>query len=124
MEWFIGSILNWKRYIDYGAFARHAFSPAASIVALDDPPHAREPNPGALELRSGVEPLKHAKELVGVTRIKSNTVIAYEENMLISFLSCAYFDLRTFTRAGELEGVIQEAGENLAQHRRVALHFR
>src|SRR4051812_6262810 len=124
MHLFMGSSRKRERKVNDSALAGHTLGPTESIVPLNDAADAREPNAGALELRAGVQPLKNAEQLVRVACVEADAVIAHEKDMLLGVLTRPDLDLGAGSCTGELECVVEQAREDLPQHRGVTLHFR
>ena len=67
-----------EREVERRALADGTFGPDAAAVAMDDPLHRRQADPGALELGLVVQPLERSEQLVGVRHVESRAVVADE----------------------------------------------
>src|SRR4051812_37160202 len=124
MHLFMGSSRKRERKVNDSALAGHTLGPTESIVALNDAAYAREPNAAPLDPGAVVQPLKNAEQLVGVACVEADTVIAHKKHMLLGVFTRPDLDLGTRSCTGELECVVEQAREDLPQHRGVTLHFR
>ena len=61
-----------------GPFAKFTAGRNESIMLLDDLFAQRQANTGTLKFRISVQSLKHAKDLLGIALIESDTVIFYK----------------------------------------------
>src|SRR5262249_15305184 len=97
-----GAACNRNGKVDGRTFARRALRPGPSVVSLDDPTHAREPDPRAFEFRWAVQTLKHAEQLVRMPLIEADAVVAHEEDVLVTLPLRADLDHRIGLGAREL----------------------
>src|SRR5580693_8468741 len=58
----------------------HAFGPGPAAVPLNDALDIGQPDARALEFVLAVQALKHAKQLVGITRVETCAVVADENH--------------------------------------------
>ena len=74
---------------------------ATSDLPIDDPSDVGETDPSAFELVGGVQPLKHAKELVRIPHIEADAVVANEDDDFVGRFACrrANLDVRLRARA-------------------------
>lgn len=90
-------------------------------MPLDNPPHISQPNPGAFKFINPVQTLKDAKELVGISHVKTDAVIADKKDPLgLLARLTTDFDFRLRTASGKFQGIREEVDQHLAQHRPVA----
>src|SRR5204863_1000530 len=77
-----------------GPSAAHcAFGPHRTAVAANNAPDGRESDAGPLELRVGVKPLKHPKQLSRVSHVETCSVVTDEECGAAAFDHRSKFDL-------------------------------
>ena len=76
-------------------------------MAEDDSPHIGQTDARTLEISRSMETLKHAKELVGITHIEPDPIIAHEENVLAVGLDAAEAPLKN----AALVGAVFKQGE-------------
>src|SRR4051812_10968136 len=67
-----------QREVERGALARLAVGPGPAAVALCDPRHRGEPDPGAGVVRLGVQTLKHSEQLVAIGHVEAGAVVAHK----------------------------------------------
>jgi hypothetical protein len=76
--------------------------PGSTPVPLDDPAHIGQPNPGTFKFIGPVQTLKDAKKFVGITHIKTGSVVADKENGLAALARLtADFNFGLRTPSGE-----------------------
>ena len=61
-----------------GAFARLAFGPDSAAMPFNDALYAGQPDAGALELVSVVQPLEHTEQGVHILPVKARAIVAYK----------------------------------------------
>ena len=100
-----------------------SFGPDAAAVAFDDAFDVGQADAGAFEVAGVVEALEDAEELGGVLGIEAGSVVADEEGEKLGAGGGGFdADLNGGGRAaaGELDGVGQEIGDDLAEEGAVA----
>ena len=89
-------------------------------MPLDDALDQGQAHAGPFEFILAVQPLKDAKELVGVPGIEPGTVVLDIINVLFGLGLTADFHQGVFPMSGEFDGVGQQIHKHLAHQRRVA----
>src|SRR5207247_11147286 len=93
-------------------------------MAKDDSPHIGQTDAGALEISRSMETLKHAKELVGITHIEPDPIIAHEENVPAVGLDAADFNTRLLASSGVSESIGDKINQHLSKQGRVGANVR
>src|SRR6266496_2617352 len=93
-------------------------------MAKDDSPHIGQTDAGALEISRSMESLKHAKELVGITHIEPDPIIANEKNVFGAGLDAADFNTRLLAGSGVFESIADQVNQHLSKQGRVGANFR
>jgi hypothetical protein len=86
---------------------------------VDDPLDGGESDPGAGELRGGVESLEGSEELVSVRHVEADAVVANVIHEAIALPPSAELDSRRRLSARELPGIPEQVFEQDAQKVRV-----
>src|SRR6266704_6040167 len=100
-----------------------AFRPGAPAMPIDDTANIGKSDTGAFEIRGAMEPLEDAKQLVGITWIEADAVIANEDDVFGLAGAAAELDARDFPRAGIFNGVADQVYEYLPQQGRIGFDF-
>src|SRR5581483_10416382 len=106
--------------VECRALADARLGPDPSAVAVDDALHDRQADAGPLEIFGAMQPLEHAKELVGVFHVEADSVVADEEDPFTAVVAGADLHRRAVTLARILECVVDQVHEHLLEQRRVA----
>src|SRR6185312_3469022 len=80
----VDAVISRQREIERRALADLAIGPNTPAMPRDYLFDRCEPDPIAGKI-GAVQPLKYAKQFAGVTRVKANSVVAYEINSLVVF---------------------------------------
>ena len=91
-------------------------------MLVDDSLHGRQPDARPLEILRPMQPLEHAKQLVGVPHVESNSVVPDEEGALTVPCRLANLDHRDVARSGVLDRVGEQVGKHDAEETWIARH--
>src|SRR5256885_5775693 len=67
-----------------------------------------------------MEALKHAEELVGITHVETDAVVAHVVDAVRALPQCAHFDAGRIAAGAEFEGIRQQVDQHLLEERAVA----
>src|SRR5260221_8372738 len=95
--------------------------PDTTAVALDNPLHNREADPGSLIFFGKMESLKHAEQLVGIAHVKANAIVFDEIQGMARRISWCATNLNPRRRATRsvFDGVRKQVHPDLLEQRRV-----
>jgi hypothetical protein len=92
-------------------------------MALNDTVDIRQPYASALEFFGAVEALKDPEELVGISHVESDAVVANKEYGLVGMANArSNFDFRLKARPRIFQGIRQKIDQYQAKHSSVTLH--
>jgi hypothetical protein len=101
-----------------------SLGPDATAMTVDDAADHGEPCPGAVELVVAVKPLEHQEQLLGVRHVEAHAVVADEVGGRPVFeLLATHLDPRERLRSRELERVVEQVDESLAQQRWIGVRI-
>ena len=93
---------------------------AEEVVASDvrmPPAHRWRPDDGPFEFVDGVKSLKNPEQFIGVLHVKPDSVVPYVVNVLVTgYLFMTDLNLRVRVATRKLEGVREQAKQNLPDH--------
>src|SRR5690606_33797518 len=113
-----------QREVERRALAGLRVRPKPTAMPCHDSVNQREPDSGAGKLVAVMQALKHAEQLVGVTRIVADAVVADEVDVLALFVDRANLDDGMILARRELDRVRQEVHPHLLEQAAVADRFR
>src|SRR5437667_5792942 len=93
-------------------------------MTKDNSPHIGQTNAGTLEISRSMESLKHAKQLVGITHIEPDAIIAHEKNVFGVGLDGANFNPRLLASSGVFESIADQVNQHLSKQGRVGANLR
>ena len=102
-----------KRKVKRRALINSSLCPHTPPVPGKDSLHNGQANSGAWELFLRVKPLKDAEQLVVVTHVEPNTIVANEINQFMSNLVTAGLNATVRPSDGELDCIREEVGPYL-----------
>ena len=92
-------------------------------MPANDATHGGEADARAFEFLGAVEPLKHAEQFVRVLHVEPDAIVPHEENHAPAFCAGgADVNPGGLAHPRVLDGVVDEVGQHLLDHRRVPDH--
>src|SRR5262245_26250290 len=92
-------------------------------MPVDDPLYGRQADPCAFERVVHMEPLKNAKELVHISHVEADSVVANgDHEPTVRIIGTLDLDLGALARPCELDGVRDQVGKGEADHGTIAIH--
>src|SRR5438445_11640128 len=107
-----------QREIKRRAFLNFSLGPNATIVALNNALHNREPYPRTLEFPT-VQPLENAKKFFRVVHVEPGAIVPYKINFPSFFGAAAHFDQRLFFMPRKFKRIGKQVIPRLPQQSRV-----
>jgi hypothetical protein len=103
------------------ASAHRTFSPDSPAMAMDNPLHCRQADPGSRKIFRRMHSLKGAEEFSGISHVKTGTVVAYEKCVIAFLAAVSKLDTGRRPFGGEFPGVGKQVGQHHAEQSRVPL---
>ena len=91
-------------------------------MSKDNPAHISQPDASTFKISRAVESLENTEELVNVTHVEADTVIAHEYDILGCRWLVANFDPRLRPGARIFESIPEQVEKYLFHQARVAVH--
>src|SRR4051812_38046256 len=110
-----------KRKIKCSPFVQLCLGPDAATMPIDDALNCRETDSTSLEFICGVQSLESSEELLSVTHIKPNSVVAHKINIFPNSGLAAAFDYRERLVSSKFDRVCEQILKYLSNEALVAI---
>src|SRR5690349_727147 len=110
-----------QREVKSRAFPYHAFRPHLPPVALDDALHRGQANSGSLKLLLGMQALEGCEQLVDVSHVEADAVVAHVVGSFAVLLRAAELNQRLRIAGAEFPRVLQQVLQRYSQQAAVAM---
>ena len=92
-------------------------------VPADNAANVGEADARAFKILGAMQPLENAKKFLGIFHVETDAIVADGNRELFGSFGIIDFNLGPFARAGVFDGIADEIGKYLPQHRWIAVDF-